>query len=63
MCDSLSLSLSDSLTLQQHCALRRVSENDRGETAFIKQAAAESELPNDKLHVAVLWLTLPWGER
>lgn len=53
MCDSVSLSL------RQHCALHRVSRNDKGETAFIKYAAPGSELPSDKQHVAVLWLTLP----
>lgn len=49
----------DSLSLRQRCAPHRVSENDKGETAFIKYAAPGSELPDDKQHVALLWLTHP----
>lgn len=55
----------DSLSVCQRGVPRCLSETDKGEAAFIKHAAPGSEPPttNDKQHVAVLWLTLPWGER
>lgn len=45
------LIMSESLSLHQHCS--------KGETEFIKTETPGSELPKDKKHAAVLWLTLP----